>query len=109
MAKNIETRVSGVLLHETIELTIDDVSAFCEVHQERVVALVEQGILEPTGNKSTQWRFEPAALKRAAKALRIQRDLELELAAVAVVLDLLDEIDDLRAELNRSRVSLRTD
>ncbi|MFD1692657.1 chaperone modulator CbpM [Azotobacter chroococcum] len=44
------------------------------------------------------WRFEPAALDRLRQALRLQRQLELDWPAVAVALDLLDEVARLRAE-----------
>jgi chaperone modulatory protein CbpM len=40
-------------------------------------------------------------LPRARTAVRLQRDLELSAAGTAVVLDLLAEIDSLRARLRR--------
>ena len=40
--------------------------------------------------------FEPVALTRAGKAVRLESDLEINLHAVAVILDLLERIDRLQ-------------
>ena len=45
------------------------------------------------------WRFSGTTLPQVARALRLQRDLELNPAGVAFALDLLSEIEDLRKRL----------
>jgi chaperone modulatory protein CbpM len=66
---------------------------------EQVRALVAEGLLQPTGAIPSDWRFSGDALPQTRRALRLVRDLELDLAAVALVMDLLAEIDRLRSRL----------
>ncbi|MBK8956958.1 MAG: chaperone modulatory protein CbpM [Proteobacteria bacterium] len=63
-----------------------------------VLEMVREGILEPIGAAPPEWRFSGACLARAERALRLQRELELNWAAVAFVLPLLDELKDLRRQ-----------
>ena len=63
-----------------------------------VVELVREGILEPHGDEPLHWRFSGACLARAQRALRLKRELELNWAAVAFVLPLLDELKELRRQ-----------
>ncbi len=42
---------------------------------------------------TTEWRFSGAALRRARLALRLERDLELNLAGVALALELMEELE----------------
>ena len=91
--------VSGAVIDEHTEVTLDEVSFFCAARREEIITLVEEGVLEPKGGHAGEWRFGGHSLRRAAKALRLQQDLEINLGAVALVLDLLEEIDALRAQL----------
>jgi chaperone modulatory protein CbpM len=93
-----ETRV-GVLLDESVEFSLSEICSTCHVHAELIVQLVEVGVLEPRGTEPGQWRFPGHALRRIERALNLQRDLEINLAGVALALDLLDEIDQLRSRL----------
>ncbi len=54
-----------------------------------------------TQQQQTQWRFSGSALQRARTAMRLQRDLGINLAGVALAMDLLDEIEELRGRLRR--------
>jgi chaperone modulatory protein CbpM len=56
-----------------------------------VVELVEHGVLEPVGSTSGNWRFVGTSIVRAKKARRRNRDLGINAAGVALVLDLLEE------------------
>lgn len=72
----------------------------CERHfleKEFVVHCVNYGITEVSGGRRKQdWRFPLASIPRLEKAFRLQRDFELEFSALAMILDLLDEVEDLR-------------
>ena len=93
--------VTGVVLDERIELTLTDLCQSCAVERERIVALVEEGILIPIvrTKKDTEYRFSGSCVRRARRAIRLQKDLELNLAGVAVALDLIEEIESLRTRL----------
>lgn len=59
--------------------------------------LIAYDILLPAGSEPDEWVFNMSQLKRLQTALRLQRDLEVNLAGIALVLDLLDEVEELRA------------
>lgn len=84
------------ILEEQTQLTLIDLCGACAVHAEQIIELVDAGVLEPLGREPAHWRFGGASLKRAHAALRLQRDLEINLAGVALALELLDEIELLR-------------
>ncbi len=91
--------LTGVLIDEQSLISLGELCRACSRHAEWVIELVEEGVLEPSGPSPDQWRFPASALKRALTAARLQRDLGINLAGVALALDLLDEIETLRARL----------
>ncbi len=93
--------LNGVLLDEDCYLSLAELSRACSTHAEWVISLVEEGILEPGGSDMRDWRFSAPALRRARTTRHLQRDLGVNLAGAALVLDLLDEIDHLRQRLAR--------
>ncbi len=88
--------LTGYLLDETVTLTLAEISGACRVREERIIELVEEGIIEPE-IQQRDWCFPATQLRRAHRAIRLQHDLEINLAGVAMVLDLLDELEELRA------------
>ena len=90
----------GVLLDEHFHLTLIEFSRACTYKTEWIVELVEEGILEPRGDAPDDWLFSAASLDRARKALRLQQDLEINMAGIALALQLMDELNNLRAQLD---------
>jgi len=90
--------VKGEPLDETMELSLQDVCSICGIREAVVVEMVEEGLVEPSGEP--QWTFSGVAVTRIRTALRLQHDLDIDLTAVAITLDLLDEIAVLRRRLN---------
>ena len=73
--------------------------AFCRAsgaNGAQVHALVEEGLLHPSGAGQLTWQFTGPSVTRARTALRLARELELDLHAAAIVMDLIVEIDALR-------------
>ena len=87
------------ILEEQTQLTLADLCRACAVHAERIIELVDVGVLEPFGREPALWRFGGASLHRARRALRLQRDIGIDLVGVALALELLDEIESLRTRL----------
>ena len=78
-----------------------DLAEFCEatdLSDVYVIEIVEHGILEPQGKQPKDWRFNDYELSLAKRAAKLRRDLELEWEGVALALDLLEEVQQLRAE-----------
>ncbi len=76
-----------------------ELSRICAVEERYIIEFVEEGVLFPADAQTTVWHFRGDTLPRARRALRLQRDLEINLAGVALAMDLMDEIDRLRREL----------
>ncbi len=91
--------VAGVVLGEQETVTLEELAGLCTVERSWVVELVEQGVLEPITAGRDEWFFPAAMLGRVQTAARLRRDLELNAAGVALALDLLDEVESLRARL----------
>lgn len=83
-------------LHEAYRVSLPDLCRRCRLHAEYVIELVEEGVLDAEGPDPAQWRFDALALRRVQRARRLRRDLGLNTAGVALVLDLLDEVEALR-------------
>ena len=80
-------------------LTFVELCHACAAQEGDVRAWIEEGVLEPEGARPADWRFGAATLGRARTAARLARDFEIDAPAVALVLELMDEIDRLRARL----------
>lgn len=78
------------------EYTLVDICERCGVAEDIVVEYVEYGIAPYNGEYTADWRFDIKALSRLQKAIRLQRDLDINLPGLALALDLLDEIQELR-------------
>ena len=91
--------VTGILLDEKVSYSLHEVCRVCGSETEWVIELVEHGILQPSGQRRQEWQFGGSSLHTALKARRLQHDLGLNLAGVALALDLLDEIEVLRSRL----------
>ena len=90
---------TGILIDENAIYTLLELCEICNVKPPFVVEMVEYGILQPEGEKLELWQFSEKQLEISKRALRLQRDLELDLAAVAVVEQLLEEMDELHAKI----------
>lgn len=99
--------LQALLVDEQVRFSVDELSRTCRCEVELIVTLVDEGVLEPEGGSPDDWRFGGGALQRARTAVRLARDLELNPPGVALALDLLDEIVQLRAALARRGGALR--
>jgi len=99
MSSSQDQALPGAIFEESAVLTVKDLSRMCAVDERHIVEYVEEGVLSVVEWKTTEWRFTGAALRRARLALRLERDLELNLAGVALALELMEELERLRREL----------
>ena len=99
-SEEMQFQLSGIILEEQTELTLADISRACAVHAEYIIELVDEGVLAPAGREPLLWRFTGGHTHRVTVALRLQRDLGVNLAGVALALQLLDEIEALRARIS---------
>jgi chaperone modulatory protein CbpM len=101
MARKSVPVVRAELVDTATLCTVDELCRACNVDANWITDLVEHGVIEPIAEVGADWRFTSLTIVRIAKAKRLERDLNLNPPGLAVVLDLLDEIDDLRAQLGK--------
>ena len=80
-------------------LSLSELTMFCDTSADWVIRLVEYGVVTPITTTAPEWEFTPPHIARARKAARLMRDLGLNLAGVALVLDLIEERDALARKL----------
>ena len=103
--KMTRTLLRGELLDDTIELSLAELCRVCQLPAERIFEFVEEGIVEPRGRNPVNWRFHSRSIRRIRRALRLKRDLGVNTPGVALVLELLEELEHLRARLQHPRGS----
>ncbi len=91
--------ISGTLLDDKTRFSLFEFCEYGKVSAEYVIEMVNEGILEPSGASVYDWVFDAAALKRLHTTRHLQRDLDINLAGAALVLQLLEEIEMLRQRL----------
>ena len=103
MSSSDDHALSGAIFEESALLTLEDLSRMCAVDERHIVEFVEEGVLDVVEINADEWHFTGPALRRARLALRLERDLELNLAGVALALELMEELERLRRELEARR------
>ena len=86
-----------------------DMQTFCQeadLPAAYVIEIVEHGIVEPSGRTPEEWLFDEQASVLARRAAKLQRDLDLEWEGVALALELLEEVQQLRSENSMLRQRL---
>jgi chaperone modulatory protein CbpM len=99
-----ETHLSGEIFEESSALSMQDLERMFAVEQRRIVEWVEEGVISVLETDAAEWRFSGAQLRRARIALRLERDLGVNVAGVALALELLEELEQLRRERRVGRL-----
>ena len=102
MAQITGYRFDAVVVEGDTAFSLPSLCRACGLDSTQLMALVAEGVLDPTGAVPQDWVFSGQSLRTALVARRLMQDLDIDMAAVAMVLDLLGEIAALRAQLSRS-------
>ena len=102
-------QLTSFILEDQIGLTFEEVCRACAAQSDMIVELVNEGVLTPDlatppgemPSTPGDWRFTGLHMHRARVAVRLQQDLGVNLAGAALALELLEEVDLLKAELRR--------
>jgi chaperone modulatory protein CbpM len=84
-------------------LHIDTFARRAGLHPELVHRFVALGLLPCHFDVRGELWFEPSTVAAVARIQRLRSDLGLNYAAIGLVLDLLDRIDELESALRRRR------
>ena len=94
-----EDLLTGDILDEQGELSLPELCHACSMEIVQIVELVDEGILRPSGRAQPSWRFSAVSILTVKRTIRLQRDLGVNLPGVALVLDLMEEIEQLKARI----------
>jgi chaperone modulatory protein CbpM len=98
----LATTFDAVVVEGDTAFTLPALCRACGLESTQLMALVDEGVLDPVGQSPQDWLFDGSSLRTALAARRLMRDLDMDLAGVAMVLDLLAEIATLRSRLGRT-------
>ena len=89
------------------QLNVEEFCHCTSISENILHELVEHSIAIPIrGTRSQDWLFNVAAVSIVKKATRIHQDLAIEWAGIALVLNLLDDIEDLKIENEKLKKQL---
>jgi len=89
-------------------IQLDVFATRCGLHSDMVRRLVALGLVTCRQDARGDLWFEPSALVTVARIQRLRTGLGLNYAAIGLVLDLLDRIEELESVSRRRRTSLWT-
>ncbi len=104
MAKIFEVEILKV----EPEYSLEELCHHNSFSTEFIIQCVDYGIAEVEGEEAVEWKFSPVLLQRLQRAHRLQRDLDINFTGLAVVLDLLDEMEELKSELGVLRKKIKS-
>ena len=98
MNKEIFKSLSMKLIMHDDTISIVELCKSCHVNMQQVLAMVDQCIIEPVNTQRShiRWRFQSTSIYRVNTTVRLQEDLDVNLAGAALALELLDEIKQLK-------------
>jgi len=96
-------RMLAVVENQREGLTADDLALRCGLHPATLEAYVRFGVVSCDASTG---RFPFTALVRLRKAIRLRRDLGVNLVTLGILLDLLDRQEAMALELARLRAEL---
>jgi chaperone modulatory protein CbpM len=97
------TWIEGSVIENEVHMTMVELSHASRTPEELIMSWVSEGVLSPSGSTPQDWRFSGDSLRRAKTAAHLTHDLELNVPGVALALELLDEIAQLRTRLQTSK------
>ena len=91
--------------YETDFLTLEQLCSVCALEREWLVLRVREGLVPvasaAAGTPDSEWRFTTTTLSRVRRMREIERTYDAAPELAALVADMLEEMDALRARLRR--------
>lgn len=84
--------------NQTSEISLTELVEISGISQNDLIVWMSYEIIRPASKRHNEYHFSLTELQRLKTALRLQRDLELNVSGIALVLDLLDQMQDLREQ-----------
>jgi DNA-binding transcriptional MerR regulator len=97
-----ETEVTIFWSDEQAVLTVDDLAHATGLHPDQIETFIRAGLVEPASHGERDL-FAVAAIDRLRTVVRLRRDLGVNLAGIAAILEMQERIVDLRREIEHLR------
>lgn len=95
------------IVGENYEYSLQEICQSMQSDTEFIIQCIDYGLTDVQGENAEEWRFSVSAIVRLQRAYRLQRDLDINFTGLGVVLDLLDDIEDLRTQLKKAQKKLK--
>lgn len=79
-------------------LDLNELAKVTNLPSKIIIEIVAEGIIEPLGNKPENWQFNTHMVATTHKAIRLHRDLNIDWPGIALALNLIAELEQLRNE-----------
>lgn len=93
---------------ESDVLTVEQLCSVCALERDWLVVRVREGLVPVTsadpGDSHAEWRFTTATLSRVRRMRQIEASYDAAPELAALVADMLEEMDALRARLRRAGI-----
>lgn len=96
---NKSTLLIGVLLEEDTSMSFSEVCHKYSIPKQLLIEMIEYGLFANPAHDIEQSHLNSQDLHRLESAFRLHRDLGVNLAGVALALDLLEKIEQMQQEL----------
>ena len=83
-------------------LTLEQLCSVCALERDWLIVRVREGLIPAMGDTDTEWRFTTTTLSRVRRMREIERSYDAAPELAALVADMLEEMDSLRARLKRA-------
>ena len=93
---DVRNSITCTVLDEDSRYGFGDLCRVCGVTAEAILEMIDEGLLSPGGKTPGEWHFTAVDIKRVQTTVRLQRDLRVNLPGCALVLQLLEELEELR-------------
>ena len=99
MKKQLSQLIAGELLDDALLVELTELCRICHAPTQLIIEMVEYGMLVPKGNNIPEWQFTGSAITRIKTVMRLQQDLEVNLSGAAVIVEMIEELEQLRREV----------
>ena len=89
----------AMIISDDVSFTLAELCDVLHVERAIIVEMIDYGIVDVTSDEPDAWVFQGLAFQRICVAVRLHRDLEISHAGLGLVLDMREELLQLRREV----------
>jgi len=102
----VEHEREAAWLTEECEFSLTEVAEISGLTESELRELVEYGTIAPVDPAAAQWSFTGRSLVTVRAACRLRADFELEAHGTALMISLLERIQELQSEIESLRAKM---